>query len=397
MASELRTAGRRRGARWAPEWLSLIAAAVLLLSGCDGGIFGTGSGNDNGPGMVATTIEGGGASMANPAGVAGDTAAGSDAGSSETDADTGGGANAGTDGGTNDGANGGANGIGDGGTTADGAGSEEGGDDGGRIDGGTDGSSGDGTTAPPFEDPDDAEPPEPGGPPSSEAVPQSGFSNTLSGGTEPAPRVGMINATARSLRLYRDDGNSLFPIMSVPAQDEGRVATVPMSSVALMLFDLDDAADDTAMLDPEDALYRIEPLALGTASVTSLLARESDDGRGVDVVPLATQTISDDPAQSLVRVVLAVDIFAEMLPDAVFMLTPEGASPGGAEVVFSNPSYLEPSSAYLAVAAGDYRLSVTDDRVDARSLNIPPGKVFTLVVTARDAVSIIVDSLEEPD
>jgi len=372
MAAESRASERRRHLRPChlrpchkePSPLlavSILLMATLALSACDGGIFGTGAGGDDGPGIVASGGEGGGASTMNPEGSADegstvDTAAGDDAGEDTGD---------------------------DGGTT------EADGDDGGGgstsgIDAGSTDSPGSGTA-------DGAPEPAPE-PPSSVSVPQSGFSNTLSGGTEPVPRVGMINATARGLQLYRDDGNTLSPVMSVPAQETGMIATVPMSSVALMVFDFDDASSPQGDIAREDALYRIEPLELGTASVTSLLARESRAGRGIDVVPLATQTISDDPAQTLVRIVLAVDLSAETLSTFDFTLTPAGQSPGGAEVVFTNPSYREPSAEYFAVAAGDYRLSVTDDRFAARSLSIPPGKVYTLVITANDALSIIVDS-----
>jgi len=340
--------------------LSILLTATLSLSACDGGIFGTGAGGDDGPGIVASGGEGGGASTMSPEGSAdegttGDTSIGEDTGD---DVDSG---------------------IASEADGADGSGGDTGGVDAGSTD--SPGSVGaDGAPEPAPE------------PPSSVSVPQSGFSNTLAGGREPAPRVGMINATARDLQLYRDDGNSLVPVMSVPAREAGLTTIVPMSSVALMLFDLDDSADPDTAIDREDALYRIEPLELGTASVTSLLARESRAGRGIDVVPLATRTISDDPAQSLVRIVLAVDIAAETLSTLDFRLTPAGPSPGGAEVVFTNPSYREPSDAYLAVAAGDYRLSVGDDRFEARSLNISAGRVYTLVVTASDGLSIIVDS-----
>jgi len=344
--------------------LSILLTATLALSACDGGIFGTGAGGDDGPGIVAPGGVGGGASTMNPEGSAdegstGDTASGDDAGEDTGD---------------------------DGGITSEADGDDGGGGATGGADAGSTDSPGSGAT-------DGAPEPAPE-PPSSVAVPQSGFSNTLSGGTEPVPRVGMINATARGLQLYRDDGNTLSPVMSVPAQETGMIAAVPMSSVALMVFDFDDTASPQGDIDREEALYRIEPVELGTASVTSLLARESRAGRGIDVVPLATQTISDDPAQTLVRILLAVDLSAETLSTFDFTLTPAGQSPGGAEVVFTNPSYREPSAEYLAVAAGDYRLSVTDDRFAARSLSIPPGKVYTLVITANDALSIIVDSLQ---
>lgn len=316
--------------------LLAVLLAITLLSACDGGIFGTGSGSE------VDVIDPGAISQGGTTG---------EADTSMTDGDDAGGA-------TGGGLEGGA------------------GDDGG---GQTDGAA----TQPPGTAVDMTTPTE---------VSALEFTNTLAGGDTSEPRIRLINTTDLALRLFHDDSRARRLLTRSSPGDAGGYVNVPVTieGLAVARVAANDASDET--LADTDVLFRIAPLELGVASVSSLVVSARGTDSDFVVTALATMTRSDDAAQALVRIVPTIRLANDdEASETAFQLTPSGESPGGVEVTFAATNADNPSSTYLAVPAGDYRLSSSDARIDERALSIEAGTVYTLLVTGRDSLLVIID------
>ena len=337
---------------------------ALALAACDGGIFGTGDGSSDLPidadagNPSDTPAEGapgeigdGGASAPEPVGS-------DDAG--ETSGDDGG---------------------------VSGSGTTTGGDTGGGTTGGTTGGMDGGDTGD-----DDAVPLQPG---NLVSAPSSPFTNTQVTGTVPAlPRVRLVNATRTSIALL--DGGGVAVLASDVAPGEAsEYAAVPLGTDSLT------ARRPSGAEGGEADSYRLEPLLLGTSTVTTLVVRDADDpdgsgdfDGGIDIVPLVTLTSPDDAAQTFVRVVQGVGLSES--PDEVavetFTLVPDGASPGGVEVTLGGVSFDDaPATDYRAAPAGDYLLSGSGGGVSPRPVSLAPDTVYTFVIIGADEVSSVID------
>ena len=195
------------------------------------------------------------------------------------------------------------------------------------------------------------------------------FENLQVGTTSTTPGIHLINVSDRSITVFNETtGANVFagPVLAGSVSD----------AAAIQIGDNNIVISET---DNNTVVASIRPLSAGTSTLTTLIVRNTDDS-SLDVVKLSSTSISLTPTMAQVRVVQA-SVLGATDTSATFMLLPAGENPGGSAILFNNVSNDSAADAsYQIVAPGDYRLVDSLSRVDAASLSVEAGKVYTLII-----------------
>ncbi len=326
----------------------LLFSCVLLISACDGGIFGTGGADD------ADLIEGidagdnsgltDGVSENDTQGTAGFDASNS----SDTANMTGSPSESGTT------------------TGSSTSGDTTGGTTGGETTGET---TGDTTASAPIT----------GGNVNDNEI--EGFvNNTPTLGT-PAARISLFNASTQTLNVI-ETGVNPETLLFEPAD----IVPGALSSTA----NLSNNITSLSIVDSEnvtEALLTFSNIEVADSTLTNIVVRQNADT--ISVITLTTETTTSDPTLARVRMVQAgslgdTDIISTM------QLVSAGDNPGGIDLSFSPISFSDAQTDYLELPAGQYQLSDNANRIAEQVLSLSGGVVYTIVLTGDGDNTVVV-------
>lgn len=215
------------------------------------------------------------------------------------------------------------------------------------------------------------------------------FDNLISGQSNTAPVIALLNTSSRPLNISRElNDATLFTQAIEPGSFSEPVAISPGDNFL-------DVLDAQSL----QRVFSIRPLNAGESSVTTLIARVLSD-QTFDVVTLRTLTLSSTPTVAQVRIVQS-NLLDETDTPATITLQPAGTAPGNAEVLFANVAASSASQAsYQTVGAGSYQLLDSLARFQPAEITVEEGEIYTLVITSLQAPVLIVqrdtDLLDPP-
>lgn len=215
------------------------------------------------------------------------------------------------------------------------------------------------------------------------------FDNLISGQSNTAPVIALLNTSSRPLNISRElNDATLFTQAIEPRSFSEPVAISPGDNFL-------DVLDAQSL----QRVFSIRPLNAGESSVTTLIARVLSD-QTFDVVTLRTLTLSSTPTVAQVRIVQS-NLLDETDTPATITLQPAGTAPGNAEVLFANVAASSASQAsYQTVGAGSYQLLDSLARFQPAEITVEEGEIYTLVITSLQAPVLIVqrdtDLLDPP-
>ena len=215
------------------------------------------------------------------------------------------------------------------------------------------------------------------------------FDNLISGQSNTAPVIALLNTSSRPLNISRElNDATLFTQAIEPGSFSEPVAISPGDNFL-------DVLDAQSL----QRVFSIRPLNAGESSVTTLIARVLSD-QTFDVVTLRTLTLSSTPTVAQVRIVQS-NLLDETDTPATITLQPAGTAPGNAEVLFANVAASSASQAsYQTVGAGSYQLLDSLARFQPAEITVEEGEIYTLVITSTQAPVLIVqrdtDLLDPP-
>ncbi len=222
-----------------------------------------------------------------------------------------------------------------------------------------------------------------------EQAPTVEFDNLISGQSNTAPVIALLNTSSRPLNISRElNDATLFTQAIEPGSFSEPVAISPGDNFL-------DVLDAQSL----QRVFSIRPLNAGESSVTTLIARVLSD-QTFDVVTLRTLTLSSTPTVAQVRIVQS-NLLDETDTPATITLQPAGTAPGNAEVLFANVAASSASQAsYQTVGAGSYQLLDSLARFQPAEITVEEGEIYTLVITSTQAPVLIVqrdtDLLDPP-
>jgi len=325
---------------------ALAFISVLLLSACDGGIFGTGGPDDHLMNSNAGVegISDNSISQSEP-GANASLETTTDGGTSGTASDTGGSATENNTVGTTDSA------------------SDAGFDSAGSIDAGTaDAGAADAGTS-------DAGAINGVQSPGMPAVDAGGAGG---GNTEPDAQVSVLNLSSITLNVASPEANrdiAVFELASVPAKRLSE-DTAPVTVQTNLTISNSATAEE---------LITFEQAVETTSSRSLLLVREDENGL-ISSLPLATETQTSDPGLAKVRIVQG-GVLGDASIEAPLRLQSAGANPGGMDFTFEPLSFENPDSQYSELSAGDYELVDIADRFSPFAVSLTGGITYTLILT----------------
>jgi len=333
----------------------LFFIVVLLLSACDGGIFGTG-GPDNIDMSASTSAD----IPLTDSGV--DTTDGTSSSESEASTDT-------SAGGTANSETGSTNGLAEA--------SDAGSTDAGAADGGMPPATGDSTTGSSNT----------GDPTSGSSIEDSGeFINnqaSLDPTTITTARINVINATSLSVNII-ETGAETQPEFSLFGVS-GVAANTLSGSAALLENETSLAITDNAT--PAMTVFSFTNFTADDATFSTLLVRENDSQ--IDAVPLITLTATQDETIAKVRVLQAIP-FSDASAEALINLQSAGANPGGIDQAFGPLSYVNPTTDYIDIPSGDYELIDSLGRFENQMLTFIGSNVYTVVLMENSSGPLLV-------
>ena len=198
---------------------------------------------------------------------------------------------------------------------------------------------------------------------------QLSFENLQIGTTTTTPLINIINVSDQAINARLN--NSSSEVFDTPIDAGAFSETVPLvlGENSLLLI----------QADTSDEPISIQPLTVGTLTLTTLIVRNTAT-QELDLVPLSSLSISPTPSMAQLRVIQA-NVLSDSDMPASFALQPAGNSPGATEVMFTDVSVASAAAAsYQLVSTGDYLLVDSLNRLDPQLLTMRAGKIYTLII-----------------
>ncbi len=318
-------------------------AALLLLTACDGGIFGTGGGPD--------MIPPGDNDVAVNAGTEpNQSESGNDNGSDG--AATSGTTGASTTGGTTSGADGDTTGVATAGDST------------------TDGSTG-------------SNEPDMNASPNPEASVDLQFINDTAVLTTTDPRLTVVNASNITINVF---ASSVEPD-AVLLSENGLAPQTASSSVVLP--GNENALEFVNNNNLGELLGSYGQFDVADSTLSTVFVRQLDGAFFLHAA--ASQVSSSDPSLARVRVAQASDL-NDASQSAQFSLLATGANPSGVDASLSPVNFFAPVSAYVDIPAGDYEFSDALGRKDNETFSLSGGTVYTITVLGAGATPSLLNN-----
>ncbi len=186
-----------------------------------------------------------------------------------------------------------------------------------------------------------------------------------------APALRLINTSSQTIMAGErlDQSNSEFDLLDMSVVDAGNTSE-------LVFLNADINALSVIGSSPPIEIGRIQPFTAVSGSITNVLIRE--ESGSVSLIPMSVEVNTTDPTLSMLRVVQGSG-FNSATRTASLMLESAGINPGGIDAEFSPISYNDPVSFYIEVPAGDYSLRDPLNRFSEQDVSLAAGAVTTFV------------------
>lgn len=332
----------------------LFISLALLLTACDGGIFGTGGPDDlqmntadaSAPIAGAPTDSTGASTTAGAEMQTGDSGNSGDGGAN----------NAGIDAGITDGGAG----------AADAGATDSGAADGGFTDAGTAESMGSDTAGPVAPDFTDG-----------------AFRNEQQTLDSPEARINLINTSDVFVNAIQTDTSTSPILFSDAGVEPGSVSAAASLQVDQTGLRVVDNGNRT------QAVSTLVDFSITQATFTTLLVR--NNGSLIETIPLVSLTTTNDNMVSKVRLIQA-DTFAEQTATSLFTLQSAGTNPAGMDRAFGPLSFDSSVIDYVDITSGDYELTDELDRVQTQAISFAGGNTYTVVIVDNGPALVVNDT-----
>ena len=205
---------------------------------------------------------------------------------------------------------------------------------------------------------------------------------TLSGSEAQLVVANTSSLTINVISLNEEQNAGLFEIAGVTPNTLSSTTALGTNTTSLAIVDSSN---------PTQALIVYSEFNADPQTLTTLLIREDDSG--INSVALVTETQTSDPGLARVRIVQGESLGNPLLMTE-FRLQSSGDNPGGMDINFGPLSFDQPQSDYKELLAGDYELIDLANRFAPVPVTLSGGTVYTLVITGNgtDDVLTIIDS-----
>lgn len=198
--------------------------------------------------------------------------------------------------------------------------------------------------------------------------------------------INVINTSSLTVNVI-DTGVQNTPLLF---DTEGVATNTNSSGVTLQ--------QNQTSLDVVDNNTRAEVVARFTEfnaaneTFTTLLIRQND--AQIDAIPLITETTTTDSSQIKVRVIQAGTLGEASFVSTFNLLSTGSNTDGAVDRNFGPLSFDMPVSEYTEIFSGDYVLSDANGRIDNQTLSFEAGNVYTVVVVnnSSDGVLLVNDT-----
>lgn len=214
-------------------------------------------------------------------------------------------------------------------------------------------------------------------------IPEAFVNNTptLTGNTA---LISLFNASSIDLSVYEaTPARQLFGIDGVAplSLSDSETLSNGINSLAIV-----NAQDVSA------TLVSYQNFTVAQSSLTTIVAVQAE--QGFDARALVTETTTNDPTLARVRVVDAGLIDADSSMVSLTLLA-TGAEPSGVDIEFASLNSDNTNSEYLDVPTGEYELGDELNLITPQTLSFSGGTVYTIIFTgaATDEIFVVNDTL----
>lgn len=213
------------------------------------------------------------------------------------------------------------------------------------------------------------------------------FTNTTATLDGPDAQIIVVNISSLTLNVTStiseadtEDNLAPFEIAGIEPNSSSAMTALSANSTNIAIIDPD--------IPTQVQIFYADFFA-DPSSLTTLLIRE--DEIGINSVALVTETQTSDPELAKVRIVQGDALGNAELASQLRLLS-AGDNPGGVDKSFGPLSFGQPASEYIELSAGDYELTDQANRFMPVPVTLTGGSVYTLVITGNstnDMLTII--------
>lgn len=193
-------------------------------------------------------------------------------------------------------------------------------------------------------------------------------------------QVLVVNLSTKTLNITSpslEQAVAMFEIEGV-APDTASEST-PLNNNATNLIISDNSTDEV--------LIKYSDFNADPSTLSTLLMRE-DEG-GINAVLMVTETQTGDAELAKVRIVQG-DTLGDASTESPLRLQSTGNNPGGMDINFGPLTYDRPESEYSELFAGDYELVDEANRFIPFAVTLSGGTVFTLVLRGNGMNDVLI-------
>jgi len=199
--------------------------------------------------------------------------------------------------------------------------------------------------------------------------------------------LSLLNATTRTLNAFEtsvEPETLLFAPAGVAPQMPSNTVDITNNNTSISIVDATNVARSLVSYTE----FNVEP-----STLTSIVVREFEDQ--ISVVSLITETSTSDPMLTRVRVVQAGALDNASATANVLLLS-AGDNPGGMESTLGPISFSDAQTDYMEISAGQYSISDELNRFESTLLSLDGGNVYTIILTGNgnNAVLLLNDTLQ---
>ena len=207
------------------------------------------------------------------------------------------------------------------------------------------------------------------------------FTNNLASSNNTAPLLTLVNASSLNLNAFETSVEPdlvLFDAAGISPRTQSAPAELASNESSLIIVDNNNVGQ---------ALITYDTFNAANASVTTLFAFQLNEQ--LTALALDTEISTSDPMLAKVRVVQINDL-GDANVSAQMQLQSAGANPGGQNATLGPLSINAPVTAYVEITAGDYELTDSENRFPNTAVSFTGANVYTLVLSGVNAEDILV-------
>lgn len=189
--------------------------------------------------------------------------------------------------------------------------------------------------------------------------------------------INLVNTSGITVNVIETTGSStlLFDQNGVAPNSVSSAASPQLSETSLDVVDNNTRAE---------VVFSFPEVITQEATFTTLLVRQN--GSQIDAVPLVSSVSTTDAALAKVRLIQATSLGDAAVRADIF-LESAGANPGGIDEVFGPLSFVSPITEYIEVPNGDYEFRDLLDRFNNQMVSFAGGNAYTVFIVDDDGAN----------